>query len=66
MAVGIIKASNVEIKSNGARHSVFVGGVQMDFVTKVTVEYKHGEVARAVIEVMMPDAITKVEAKPHD
>ena len=64
--MGGIKASNVEIKSNGARHSIFVDGVQMDHVTKVSVEYKHGEIARATIEVLMPDATTKSEYKDND
>ena len=56
-----MKRSNVEIKSNGGRHSVYVGGVAMDFVNKVSVEYEHGELPIATITVTMPEVSTKAE-----
>ena len=61
--VSMMKGSNVEIKSDGARHSVFVEGVKMDFVTKVVVDYTHGEIPTATIVVLMPEALTKAESK---
>ena len=61
-----LKKSNVEIKSNGNGYSVYVGGVAMDFVSNVSVEYSYGELPIATITVTMPDASTKAEGPNNE
>lgn len=60
-------SNNVEIKSKGGRHSVYVGGVKMDCLRSVSVEYDFGELAIATIKIVMAGASTKVEEMlPHE
>ncbi len=58
--------SNVQIISKGARHSVFVDGVQMDGVFSVVINYEHGELPVATIKAKIPHAATKSEYKDND
>jgi hypothetical protein len=46
--------SNVEIKSEGPRHHVFVGGVKMLGVVSASIEYKAAEMATATIKISLP------------
>ena len=58
--------SNVEIKSRGGRHSVFVGGVQMDGVFDVAVNYEIRELPVITIKAYMPCATTKIDGDCND
>ena len=46
--------SNVLIKSEGGRHSVYVDGIKMDAVTNISIEYELGCVCKATIQLLSP------------
>ena len=58
--------SNIEIKSNGGRHSVFVDGVKMDSVFSVAVDYTILNLPVVTIKAYLPNASTKSEYKDND
>ena len=58
--------SNIEIKSRGDRHSVFVGGVEMLGVFDVAVNYEVTELPVITIKVKMPCATTKIDGDCND
>ena len=61
--IKVISDSNVEIRSDQLKHSVYVGGVRMELVTGVSVDYKNGELCEVTIKAYMPSSHIKCEAK---